>query len=33
MNLSIAGLPFVILGIAVYSGICLAVRKGWLWKD
>ena len=30
MNLSIAGLPFVLLGIAVYGGICLAVRKGWL---
>ncbi|PWW46713.1 hypothetical protein C7955_1199 [Eubacterium limosum] len=33
MNLSTAGLPFVLLGIAVYGGICLAVRKGWLWKD
>lgn len=33
MNLTTAGLPFVLLGIAVYGGICLAVRKGWLWKE
>lgn len=33
MNLSIAGLPFVLLGVAVYGSIRLAVWKGWLWKD
>lgn len=33
MNLSYAGLPFVLMGIAVYEAFRFAVNRGWLWKD
>lgn len=33
MNLSYAGLPFVLLGIAIYQVFRFAVNRGWLWKD
>lgn len=33
MNLSYAGLPFVLMGIAVYQAVRFAVNKGWLWKN
>lgn len=33
MNLSYAGLPFILLGIAIYQVFRFAVNKGWLWKE